>query len=170
MYGTQNKPKRQEGLTNQQRIEKYRVVVGECWESTLSPGKLYPRLKVDGKNVSLHRAAYEAYVGPIPEGLLVLHRCDNPRCHRPIHLYAGTHADNNHDVVIRNRAKPPGPRNKWADALIISCGPGLTQAEIANCVGVSQPYVSTVLRRANASRGRATPFGKDHGRGGAKPK
>lgn len=166
MTGTPNKAKRQEGLSNQQRIEKYRVVVGDCWESTLSPGKTYPYLKINGKNVSLHRAAYEVYVGPIPAGKLVLHHCDNPRCHRPSHLYAGTHADNNRDVVARSRANPPGSRNSYLDPIILSLASTLPQSEIAQCVGVSQPYVSTVLRRMNASRGRTASFGKGHGLGG----
>lgn len=166
MNATTSKPKRQEGLSDRQRIEKYRVVNGECWESALSPGKLYPRLKISGKNVSLHRAAYEAYVEPIPDGKLVLHHCDNPRCHRPSHLYVGTHSDNNRDVIARNRANPPGPHNSHLDPIILALGPVLSQSEIAECAGVSQSYVSTVLRRAKASRGRTTSFGKGHGLGG----
>jgi hypothetical protein len=53
-----------------------------------------------------HRASYELFCGPIPEGLDVLHRCDNPPCVRPDHLYAGTHSQNMLDCYQRsNRSR-----------------------------------------------------------------
>lgn len=46
---------------------------------------------------------YEAARGPIPPGMVVRHRCDNPACVNPAHLEVGTHADNRADCVARNR-------------------------------------------------------------------
>lgn len=50
-----------------------------------------------------HRVAYELEHGPIPDGLLVLHSCDNPACCNPSHLRAGTQKENRGDSVARGR-------------------------------------------------------------------
>ncbi len=58
----------------------------------------------DGKrNVSAHRLSYSVFRGPIPPGLFVLHTCDTPACVNPDHLYLGTIAQNNDDMVRRKR-------------------------------------------------------------------
>ncbi len=56
-----------------------------------------------GKGLSAHRYAWERANGPIANGLLVLHRCDNPPCINPDHLFLGDHADNMADKVAKGR-------------------------------------------------------------------
>lgn len=76
-----------------------------CWEWTGSKrGNGYGCLAVGGRQVGAHRVAWETQNGPIPEGLFVLHKCDNPPCVRPDHLFLGTAKDNAMDMARKGRA------------------------------------------------------------------
>lgn len=76
----------------------------ECWNwnnSVDSSG--YGQVKEFGKIHKAHRFSYTHYVGKIPDGLCVLHSCDNPRCVNPNHLWLGTKADNSRDMIEKGR-------------------------------------------------------------------
>lgn len=64
----------------------------------------YPAVRINGRVTSLHRVMYAELNGPIPEGKVVRHTCDNPACVNPNHLILGTHADNVKDRVDRGRS------------------------------------------------------------------
>lgn len=83
--------------------EKVNIVPGECWEWTAGIRNGYGAFKLNGKAIDAHRVSYEAYNGEIPKGKIICHTCDNPKCVNPEHLYAGTYADNVHDMIKRNR-------------------------------------------------------------------
>ncbi|WP_208451110.1 HNH endonuclease [Burkholderia gladioli] len=93
-----------------------RVVLSGCIEwtgvtvkSNGSEAHRYGRYTVGGKKHLAHRFAYERAYGPIPVGLMVLHRCDNTRCCNVDHLFLGTHLDNMADMRAKGRGnkKPP---------------------------------------------------------------
>ena len=65
----------------------------------------YPRFMREGKLQFVSRYVYEKYKGRIPEGLFVLHLCDNRGCINPVHLYTGTQQDNINDMFERGRAR-----------------------------------------------------------------
>lgn len=56
-----------------------------------------------GRILLAHRVSYEFSFGPIPDGMYVLHKCDNPPCVRPDHLFLGTQADNQADKLTKGR-------------------------------------------------------------------
>lgn len=71
------------------------VVLEDCWEwCGAYTRRGYGNLKRDGKTVRAHRASYEMYVGPVPEGLVLDHVCRNTRCVKPAHLRAVTQKQN----------------------------------------------------------------------------
>ena len=87
----------------------------DCWPwlATYRSGG-YGAFKVSGRLESAHRVAWTLVNGPIPNGLLVLHRCDNPPCANPRHLFLGTHLDNARDKIAKGRARylgQPGEAN-----------------------------------------------------------
>lgn len=82
----------------------------KCWlwrgaKDSCGYGKMINGSRKDDSRtfVSAHRYAYKFYVGPIPLGLSVLHRCDVRSCVNPLHLYAGTQKQNVLDAVKRGR-------------------------------------------------------------------
>ena len=84
-----------------------------CWNWLLHKDRIgYGRLKVSMGNrhqfrfTAAHRYAWELWIGPIPDGMFVLHKCDNRGCCNPEHLFLGTQADNIRDMHRKGR----GPR------------------------------------------------------------
>ena len=64
----------------------------------------YGHVMIGDRTKRAHRVAYELFVGPIPDGLCVLHKCDNTSCINPDHLFAGSKADNTRDMIVKGRA------------------------------------------------------------------
>lgn len=79
-----------------------------CWEwrgARLVSG--YGIIRDRGARLRAHRVAWEMHYGPIPPGMQVCHRCDNPPCVRPDHLFLGTNEDNMADMRLKHRAATP---------------------------------------------------------------
>lgn len=76
-----------------------------CWNWTSAlRSKGYGDFLVRGKErCAAHRLSYIWAYGPIPNGLFVLHRCDNKLCVNPAHLFLGTHHDNMNDLTTKRR-------------------------------------------------------------------
>jgi len=77
---------------------------GDCWLWTgWRNDEGYGYIRDVGRIVRAHRASYELTQGAIPEGMMVLHKCDNPPCVRPDHLRLGTNGDNMIDMYSKGR-------------------------------------------------------------------
>lgn len=88
---------------------------GDCWIWTAGrTGNGYGSFSIDGSHrIPAHRVAYQLAFGTIPNGLWVLHHCDNRLCVNPNHLFLGTRNDNSVDMVAKGRAAR-GERNVTA--------------------------------------------------------
>lgn len=62
------------------------------------------RVRRYGKDMLLHRWVYEEMFGPIPDGMVLLHKCDNSLCINPEHLQVGTQKENVHDMIDKGRS------------------------------------------------------------------
>lgn len=114
----------------------------------------YGTFYFQGRTVWAHRMSYALFVGVIPTGFCVCHRCDVRFCVRPEHLFVGTHKENMQDCLAKGRACPPSGEDHHSAKLTksqvadirLEYSLGLsTQAEIGARYGVSRQQVSLVV-------------------------
>jgi hypothetical protein len=92
-------------IDHQRFIARVDLAFGDaCWEwNGHRNDRGYGLIWHNGRHVRAHRVALILALGSIPDGLLVLHHCDNPSCVRPSHLFVGTQADNMRDMAHKGR-------------------------------------------------------------------
>jgi len=126
-----------------------------CWLWTaahLREG--YGQARWNGRKVLAHRLAYELAYGPILDGLWVLHKCDNPPCCNPAHLFLGSNADNVADYVNKGRKAVLRGEQGWhklkdvevAEIRRLYALGGITQMQLAAQFGVTPPCISRIVR------------------------
>jgi len=114
--------------------------------------KGYGAMRTGGQTVRAHRFAWVRANGSIPDGMHVLHKCDNPLCCNADHLFLGTHIDNMRDAVAKGRAAGgslPGEANpncmlKEAQVVSILSRKGKPSSSLAREFGVSNSTVKAI--------------------------
>lgn len=94
---------------NSYPVWKGKHCMGQCWiwkGSLFTSG--YGRFGINNKSFRAHRISYYLYNGTISKEKLICHRCDNPKCVNPKHLFEGTPKDNTHDMLKKGRKVNPG--------------------------------------------------------------
>lgn len=144
-------------MNREQFFASLRNTEAGCYEwSRAKSSKGYGYLRFNGRDVRAHRLAFELAFGPIPDGFHVCHRCDNPPCCNPGHLFLGTAKDNHVDKVLKGRAVPQkGSRNNNSTLLesdVVDIRKmresGARVNEIARQFKVHQTTITKIITRA----------------------
>ena len=123
------------------------------WIGGTFPNSEYGRIWMNGKSRRAHCVSWELHNGSIPAGALICHTCDNPRCVRPDHLYAGTNVTNMADMVNRGRSligtRNPRARLTEADVIAIRSAHknGAAIKALAREYNVDPPLIRYIVRR-----------------------
>lgn len=127
-----------------------------CWEWKLRLNEDgYGQMKVARKTLLAHRISYAIHYGHCPKGLLVCHRCDNPKCVNPEHLFLGTARSNHTDAVTKGRMRwAHGEKARHAKLTVeqvqrieeVYRAGELTQRAVADMFGVTQSRISAIVR------------------------
>ena len=144
------KAKRQKERLFEKNLSNYTIMEGGCWKwlGDLTRGG-YGRLRYADKMVRAHRFFYEVHRGPIPDGLYVCHKCDNPSCVNPDHLFVGSAADNKADCCAKNRhayGARQGQSKLTEDDVREILAAGESYPEIAKRFGVSSSLVCAIKK------------------------
>lgn len=141
-------------LTAPARFARAVILTGDggCWgwsKSRTSRG--YGKFAFQSGDWTLaHRASYMLFVGPIPDGLFVCHRCDNTSCTNPDHLFLGTCAENNQDMADKGRRAngPALPHAKLSDEKVREIRASRVGYDrLARQYGVSKRLIQNVVLR-----------------------
>lgn len=95
-------------ILTQKKIDKFfdkvNKIPGGCWEWKRALDiRGYGHLTINNTTTNAHRVSFMIFIGEIPLGISICHKCDNPKCVNPIHLFSGTNADNMRDKMNKNR-------------------------------------------------------------------
>lgn len=131
-----------------------------CWEWIGTKSRGYGCVISTGKRkgrkiLRAHRVSWEIHYGPIKDGIIVCHRCDNPSCVNPKHLWLGTPVENNRDRDSKGRQKTPRgenhPMTKLTDSDVLRIralhGRGIEQKKISKMFNVYPSTVSQIVHR-----------------------
>ncbi len=102
--GSHRGPRRLLAASFYSKVEKSKKAK-DCWKWLAAKSKFgYGKIRrPGGEDDTAHRVSWELHNGPIPEGQCVLHKCDNPSCTNPKHLFLGDTQDNKDDCVAKGR-------------------------------------------------------------------
>lgn len=86
----------------------HRPELGKCWVWKLSLNRTgYGQFSINHLQHLAHRISYQIEFSALVMNKLICHKCDNPKCVRPSHLFSGNHAENSLDMIEKNRTNPP---------------------------------------------------------------
>lgn len=130
------------------------VAQNDCWQWQAASSKGYGVFKIKNIQMYAQRVAYTIEYGAIPDGLVIMHKCDNPLCVNPKHLQAGTTNDN---VQDRNRKDRQAKGEKSGPAVLSESdipiirqlyADGMNGRQIAKKLSVGKSTIYYVLNKS----------------------
>lgn len=141
--------KKRVGLPLEPRFSNNIKKTEKCWEWTGNKTKSgYGTISINGKDLRVHRISWERTNGPIPTGFHICHKCDNPACVNPGHLFLGTHIDNMNDSLKKGR-RPSILKKEDIPIIRKMYLDGKYQKEIGNLYGVSKGCIHDIISGKN---------------------
>lgn len=119
-------------------LVRLRLCATQCWEWCGETTELYPRFKIGTRRYTGGRVAYAIAYGYVPQEAFVCHRCDNPKCVRPDHLFLGSATENMTDKMQKGRE---------------------ARGERAGCVKLTEAQVAQILSSPKTAREVGAEFG-----------
>lgn len=126
----------------------------ECWEWQGTLDKFgYGIISINAGRHYAHRFSYELHFGPIPAGMFICHKCDNPLCSNPAHLFVGDRYDNANDMKAKGRChlgeKHGNAKLTAEDVVEIRklAATGMTQTALAQQFGVTRSGIASIVQR-----------------------
>lgn len=170
--------KRGSTMVTEQQLANFAVKVDkrshdECWEWLASKDRHgYGQIRLNGETYRAHRMAWALFFGDIPEGKLILHKCNNRACVNPYHLYVGNYRDNALDAIeagycpkFKNVYHPPAKlydEEIWLIRRLLYYK--IAQRIVAKMFKVSQSVISRINKQSDyPTKGSALKGGKTSG-------
>lgn len=132
----------------------------QCWIWIGGHNRLYGAFRYNGRAQHSHRVSWQLHYGPVPDGLFVCHKCDNPPCVKPDHLFLGTASENNWDKAKKGRCKNGNrkgekhPLSKYSNEQILEIrrlykpySHDFNQYTLAKMFGVSRASIGLIVTR-----------------------
>lgn len=153
------------GTLEERFFSRFKVLENGCWQWIAHADKDgYGVMPSNGKNIRAHRYSYEYHVGPIPDGMSICHKCDNPGCVNPEHFFVGSAKDNAQDALAkqRNFVGEKNSRSKLTQEQVkFIRSSNIRSQELASMFNVNKSTINNIRRGATWGHLHSDPINNE---------
>lgn len=138
-----------DGLSPNERFDKFTPNRHEndcwIWQGPVSTNG-YGNIHFQRKTVSAHKFSYERFIGPVPAGMKICHRCDTPLCVNPEHFFLGTHRQNMDDMLAKGRKRNKALTREKVEEIRKAYANGVSAKKLAEQYGVNARTITHAVK------------------------